>query len=359
ITATGFRLPTSKHRTQEDGKEGQFKFGLGIYFAHGKKATEYGHNVLILTDCVLGRVREMKASDTDLTAQKMHESSYDTVYFKNDESGLVNQEWTVYRSEQCLPLCIIDYDIIDESDTNEKRIIDSILQMDVCEPDHALLKQAVRGTDNQCKAALQYIGDVARILQPFAIIMLRQLLTSIGHTKVHELLKHQNDTIRILFLRALWVTGRHDESSQKFFHSVININILIESLNSTYVDIAWRACGVIANLASCVVDIRRLLTFDSVINQLLGLLKRGMQNTDKLCIITVLNLFANITCSEYKSMKEKQQLLISIDPLTDHHDEMIQEAANRFFCNIIGKGTVTPDWTKAGYKDTMMAPDLE
>ena len=107
-------------------------------------------------------------------------------------------------------------------------------------------------------------------------------------------------------------------------------------------------------------EIRHLLVTKQVLQHLMILLKRGLESQDKLCILTVLNLLANITCTEYTVMKQKTDIQEYLNQtLLDHPDEEIQEAANRYFCNIIGKGVVTPDWKQAGYHKTVSAPKLE
>ena len=113
-------------------------------------------------------------------------------------------------------------------------------------------------------------------------------------------------------------------------------------------------------MAASVQEIRHLLVTKQVLKHLMILLKRGLESQDKLCILTVVNLLANITCTEYTVMKQKTDIQQYLDQtLLDHPDKEIQEAANRFFCNIIGKGIVTSDWKRAGYQDAVSAPKLE
>ncbi len=89
-------------------------------------------------------------------------------------------------------------------------------------------------------------------------------------------------------------------------------------------------------------------------------LQRALRFQDKICIVTVLNLLANIAATEYTVMKQNSNILNYLDEhILDHPDKEIQEAGNRLFCNIIGKGVITADWQKHGYKDTMIAPWME
>ena len=65
ISNEDFRIPTSFER-YSDAAEGRRKFGKGIYFAHAKKATEYGENIVVLADCVFGRIWKETSSDSEL-----------------------------------------------------------------------------------------------------------------------------------------------------------------------------------------------------------------------------------------------------------------------------------------------------
>ncbi|CAF3500534.1 unnamed protein product [Rotaria sp. Silwood2] len=232
--------------------------------------------------------------------------------------------------------------------------------MNYLSPDYILLQQALFGTDNQCKAVLKLIGDLAHQSPPHSSIITRQLLSRIGSMKTNLLLNHQNETIRILFLRALWLSGREDEPLQIFFYQQLGPNNLIESLISGYADVSWRACGVLANMAAYIPEIRSILTTPHVVVRFKALLQQGVTTQDKLCILTIVNLLANISSTEYTTMKKEKDIQNYMnDTLMDHPDTEIQEAANRFFCNLIGKGIVTPDWKRAGYNVTAVAPDLE
>ena len=227
-------------------------------------------------------------------------------------------------------------------------------------PDHTLLQEALFGTDNQCKAVLQFISDLAKQQPSLASRAMCSLLLRAGKTKARLLLSHANETIRILFLRALWLSGRSDEMLQGIIFNQVGSDILVNLLVSGYDDLCWRACGVLANMAAVVLEVRCLLVTSQVLEHMLRLLKRGVANQDKLCLITVLNLLANIACTEYAAMKRRTDIQAYLDQtLLDHHDEEIQGAANRFFCNLIGKGTVTPDWRRAGYKEAVSAPKLD
>ena len=82
--------------------------------------------------------------------------------------------------------------------------------------------------------------------------------------------------------------------------------------------------------------------------------------TDKICILTVLNLLTNITATEHSIVKQRKDILDYVNGhLLDHPDMEIEEAGNRLFCNIIGKGIVSPDWQREGFVSTAMAPSTK
>ncbi|CAF2535192.1 unnamed protein product [Rotaria sp. Silwood2] len=285
IALEGFRIPTSFERNPENDAEGELKFGKALYFSYGKKATEYGKNTLVLTDCLLGKVQEKNQSELKLTPKIVHERGYHTIHYENSSEGPVNQEWAIFRTDQCLPVFIIDYELIDANDVIENALVDEIKTMNYLSPDYILLQQALFGTDNQCKAVLKLIGDLAHQSPPHSSIITRQLLSRIGSMKTNLLLNHQNETIRILFLRALWLSGREDEPLQIFFYQQLGPNNLIESLISGYADVSWRACGVLANMAAYIPEIRSILTTPHVVVRFKALLQQGVTTQDKLCIL--------------------------------------------------------------------------
>lgn len=360
ISGQGFRIPTSFDRDPEQPNEGELKFGKAIYFADAKKATEYGENTLVLTDIIPGRVQKKDSSELKLTPEIMQQRGYNTIHYSNPNEGLVNQEWAVYKTEQCCPLCIIRYEILDENSTSEHEVIKTITKMSHTSPNWGILHKALLGTDNQCKEALRFIGDAGRKGTSKASQLMNSLLQSLSREQVNSLLKRSNETVRILFLRALWQTGRRDNVLQSNIRKTVEWTLLLESLNSSYADVSWRACGVITNIAAVVADVRHSLVATNVLNQLMALLKRAVQFTDKICILTVLNLLANIAVTEHTVMKGKKDILDYINGnLLDHSDLEIEEAGNRLFCNIIGQGKVTSDWQQGGYKTTVMAPDIQ
>jgi hypothetical protein len=360
IGGTGFAIPISFERTSKNGAEGELKFGKAIYFAHAKKASEYGKNTFVLADCIFGRTALTDKSVLQLTPEIVHAQGYDTIHFDNAIEGPVNQEWAIYRSEQCFPLCIIEYEFLDERSANEESVINQVFKTSLTSPDYKLLRSAINGTDNQCKAVLRVIGDAGSKELPQASAIMLTLLTNITQADIEMLFKRSNETIRILFLRALWQTGRRSTDLQWIIHQRIKWALLTDALNSSYADVSWRVCGVLANMAAQVRDVRRLLTAPEVLNQLMVVLQRAVRFQDKICIVTVLNLLANIAATEYAVMKLKSHILNYLNEhILDHRDEEIQEAGNRLFCNIIGKGVVTSDWQRRGYKDTMAAPSME
>ncbi|CAF1511976.1 unnamed protein product [Rotaria sordida] len=360
ISGQGFRIPTSFDRDPTNPNEGELKFGKAIYFAEAKKATEYGKNTLVLTDCILGSVQEKDESELKLTPEIMQRRGYNTIHYSNSEEGFVNQEWAIYKTEQCYPLCIIEYEFLDPSSASEQELVEKINKMNHINPDWNILHKALIGTDNQCKEALRFIGDAGSKGTAQASRLMYLLLQNLTKEQVNALFKRPNETIRILFLRALWQTGRRDHNLQSYIHNTLDWSLLCESLHSSYADVSWRACGVITNIAAIVANVRPLLVSSDLLNQLMSLLKRAVQFTDKICILTVLNLLANIAVTEHSIMKQKKDILDYINGhLLDHHDEEIQEAGNRLFCNIIGKGTISPDWQRKGYVSTMMAPTIQ
>jgi hypothetical protein len=360
ISGQGFRIPTSFDRDPEQPNEGELKFGKAIYFAEAQKATEYGKNTLVLTDCILGSIQEKNMSELKLTPEIMQQRGYDTIHYSNWNEGLVNQEWAIYKTEQCYPLCIINYEVLDADSISEQELVDKINKMNHINPDWNILRRALTGTDNQCKEALRFIGDAGSKGTTQASVLMRSLLQSLTKEQVNSLLKRQNETVRILFLRALWQTGRCDNNLQFYIHYALDWDLLLESLHSSYADVSWRACGVITNIAAMITAIRHLLIAPNVLNQLMSLLKRAVQFQDKICILTVLNLLANIAVTEHSVMKQKNDILDYINGnLLDHRDKEIEEAGNRLFCNIIGKGTVGPDWQRGGYINTVMAPTIQ
>ncbi|CAF3192796.1 unnamed protein product [Rotaria socialis] len=360
IASEGFLIPTSFNRNPDNDAEGELKFGKAVYFAHGKKATEYGKNILVLTDCLLGKVQETNKSELKLTPEIVHKRGYHTIHYENMMEGPVNQEWAIFRKEQCLPVFIIDYEFIDANDVIESALVEQIKGMNYFSPDYVLLEQALFGTDNQCKAVLKFVGDLGHTSPRHSTMIIRALLSRTESIRMNSLLNHQNETIRILFLRALWLSGRDDAQLQSFLYQYIGPNALIESLISGYNDVSWRACGVLANMAAFIPGIRPVLTTKHAIARFKALLIEGVSFQDRLSILTVVNLMANIGCTEYIAMnKEKDIQEYLNETLMDHPDEEIQEAANRFFCNLIGKGIVTPDWQRAGYQVVALAPDLD
>ncbi|CAF4263990.1 unnamed protein product [Rotaria socialis] len=360
IASEGFLIPTSFNRNPDNDAEGELKFGKAVYFAHGKKATEYGKNILVLTDCLLGKVQETNKSELKLTPEIVHKRGYHTIHYENMMEGPVNQEWAIFRKEQCLPVFIIDYEFIDANDVIESALVEQIKGMNYFSPDYVLLEQALFGTDNQCKAVLKFVGDLGHTSPRHSTMIIRALLSRTESIRMNSLLNHQNETIRILFLRALWLSGRDDAQLQSFLYQYIGPNALIESLISGYNDVSWRACGVLANMAAFIPGIRPVLTTKHAIARFKALLIEGVSFQDRLSILTVVNLMANIGCTEYVAMnKEKDIQEYLNETLMDHPDEEIQEAANRFFCNLIGKGIGTPDWQRAGYQVVALAPDLD
>ena len=232
IAAEGFMIPTSFKRNPENDAEGELKFGKALYFAHGKKATEYGKNILVLTDCNLAKVQKKETAELKLTPDIVHRRGYHTIHYENSQEGQVNQEWAIYDTDQCLPLYIIDYEIIDDSDLIENAVIDRIRTMSSISPDHDLLQQALFGTDNQCKAVLKFVGDLANQSARQSRAIMHSLLLQAGTPDTNLLLRHPNETIRILFLRALWLSGRSDREFQVFLYQHMGPNMLIESLVS-------------------------------------------------------------------------------------------------------------------------------
>lgn len=359
IRSQGFKIPDSFERSSS-GAEGELKFGKAIYFAHTKKATEYGKNILVLTDCLLGKVQEKSSSVLKLTPEIVHRSGHDTIHFYSADEGHINQEWAIYRTDQCLPLCIIEYEMVNENDLNESVLIQSIHSMAHHAPDYQVLQSALFGTDNQCKAVLNYVTGTC-FESPFLASQLTYgLLSRIPKENIEKLLNHQNETIRILFLRLLWHIGRRDPNIQFFFYHYFKFQTLINLLQSSYTDVSWRACGVLANMAACVADVRRTLTSQQILNTSQQLLQRSLTTYDKTCTLAVLNLLANVACSEFETMKKNEQLRNYINEnVLDHIDEDIKDAGNRFFCNMIVKGKPTRDWLQAGYQETALAPDLK
>lgn len=360
ISGQGFRIPSNFQRSEQDINEGELKFGKAIYFGEAKKATEYGENTLVLADCILGRIQEKNESELQLTPSDVHARGYHTIHYYDKDNGLVNQEWAIYKSEQCYPLCIIDYEFLDANRLSEEALVKQIKSMNHSYPTWEIIYKGLMGTDNQCKEALRFIGDAGKNLSSKASTLMHSLLSCLSQNKINSLLKHPNETIRILFLRALWQTGRLDNNVQLDIQRTVDWSLLTESLHSGYADISWRACGVIANMAAVVIPIRPLLTSCEILNQLTVVLKRAVQFEDKICILTILNLLANVAASQYTIMKHKTDILNYVNQnLLDHHDEQIQEAGNRLFCNIIGKGTLSIDWQRGGYKATQMAPPID
>ena len=360
ISGTGFRIPESFDRDPTNPSEGELKFGKAIYFAHTKKATEYGESTLVLTDVILGRVQEKNESELKLTPEAMQRRGYNTIHYSNSNEGFINQEWAVYKPEQCHPLCIITYEILDENNISEQTLVEKITKMSHASPDWNILRKALNGTDNQCKEALRFIGDAGSKGTAHASTLMQTLLQSFNKGTVNSFLVRPNETVRILFLRALWQTGRRDQNLQIPIYQKVEWSSLIESLDSSYADVSWRACGVITNIAAMISEVRHSLVAPAVLNQLMSLLKRAVQFTDKICILTVLNLLANVAVTEHNVMKGKNDILDYINgTLLDHNDEEIQEAGNRVFCNIIGKGTVSADWHRGGYSSTVMAPTIQ
>lgn len=360
IGGQGFTIPTTFERSKNNGAEGELKFGKAIYFAHAKKASEYGKNIFVLSDCIFGRTQLTDKSELKLTPDIVHGRGFDTIHFQNVNEGLVNQEWAIYRSEQCFPLAVIEYEFLDEHSASEQSVIDQIIKMSIASPDYGLLKLAINGTDNQCKAVLRFIGDAGSKQLPGITNLMSNFLWRLSSTEVNMLFKRTNETIRILFLRALWQTGRRNANIQQIICQRINWSLLTEALNSSYADVSWRVCGVLTNMTAQVKNVHRLLTSQQILNQLMAILQRAILFHDKICIVTVLNLLANIAATEYTVMKQKTNILNYLNEhILDHQDEEIQEAGNRLFCNIIGKGVITTDWQKHGYKDTMIAPSME
>ena len=360
ISGQGFRIPTSFERSTEYEEEGELKFGKAIYFAETKKATEYGEKILVLADCIVGRVQEKDESELKLTPETMQRRGYDTIHYYNRGEGFINQEWAIYKTEQCYPLCIIEYEFLGADSASEREIVEKVKRMSHIAPDWNILWKAVNGTDNQCKEALRFIGDAGKKGTRQASRLMSSLLTALTKEQANSLLRQPNETIRILFLRALWQTGRCDHNLLSSMYKVLDWSLLCEALRSSYADVSWRACGVITNIAAITTNVRHTLVQSSVLNQLMSLLQRAVQFEDKICILTVLNLLANIAVTEHAVMKQKRDILDYINGyLLDHHDQGIQEAGNRVFCNIIGKGTVTSDWKRGGYTNTQVAPTIE
>lgn len=142
IGAQGFAIPTTFERSQKDDAEGELKFGKAIYFAHAKKASDYGKNIFVLTDCIFGRTKLTNESEI------VHDQGYDTIHFSNVNDGLINQEWAIYKSDQCLPLSIIEYELLDEHNDNEQLVINEVVKMNINRPNYTLLRRAFNGTDN-------------------------------------------------------------------------------------------------------------------------------------------------------------------------------------------------------------------
>ncbi|CAF0817734.1 unnamed protein product [Adineta steineri] len=360
ISGQGFRIPESFNRNSEDESEGELKFGTAIYFAEAKKATEYGKNTLVLADCILGRIEEKDVSELKLTPSIGHERGYDTIYYNNHQEGIVSQEWAIYRSDQCYPLCIIDYEFLDINNSSEDVLLNYIKTMNPMFPDLYAIHQALTGTENQCKEALRFIGDTAKNNLLLESRIASSLLATLSNGQIGTLLKHPNETVRILFLRALWQIGQRDRSPELYVHLIFHWKLLIESLQSGYTDVSWRACGVLTNMAAVITHVRKALISSEVLNQLMLLLKRAVQFEDKTCVLTVLHLMANIAVSEHEIMKQQKNILDYVNQnLLDHNDIEIQEAGNRLFCNIIGKGNLSADWKRGGYKDVAVAPTID
>ncbi|CAF1498593.1 unnamed protein product [Adineta steineri] len=360
ISGQGFRIPESFERNDENGKEGELKFGKAIYFANAKKATEYGKNILVLADCILGRIEEKHVSELKLTPSIIHQRGYDTIHYNDYEKGIDNQEWAVYRADQCYPLCIIEYEFLDINNSSEDVLLNSIKKMSPMFPNSNVIRQALTGTENQCKEALRFIGDAAKNNSLSVSTVTSWLRTSLSKDQVGTLLKHPNETVRILFLRALWQIGQRDRSPELYVHLIFHWKLLIESLQSGYTDVSWRACGVLTNMAAVITHVRKALISSEVLNQLMLLLKRAVQFEDKTCVLTVLHLMANIAASEHEIMKQQKNILDYVNQnLLDHNDIEIQEAGNRLFCNIIGKGILSADWKRGGYKDVAVAPTID
>jgi len=295
-----------------------------------------------------------------LTPDDMKRRGYHTIHYYNPDEGINNQEWAIYSAAQCNPLCIIEYEIFGSDRSSEQVLVNKVKTMSHIFPDWNVVYQALIGTENQCKQALIFIGDAGSKGTSKASELMRSLLTSLTKDQLALLLKQPNETIRILLLRALWQTGRRDHNLQVYIHKAFDWSLVIQSLQSGYADVSWRACGVITNIAAIVTDVRSSLVLPEVLNQLMAILKRAVQFQDKICILTVLNLLANVTSMQHSVMKQKKDILDYVNSnLLDHPDEEIELAGNRLFCNIIGKGMISRDWQQGGYTTTAMAPNLK
>ena len=74
IASQGFKIPTSFERNGDNNAEGNLKFGKAMYFAFGKKASEYGKNTLVLTDCLLGKVEKKVIAELEPHARSSSSS---------------------------------------------------------------------------------------------------------------------------------------------------------------------------------------------------------------------------------------------------------------------------------------------
>jgi len=66
IQKYGLKLPTEFER-QEEGAEGELSFGKAIYLSsYSSKAACYGDEVILVCDVVLGRVKVLNKTSTNL-----------------------------------------------------------------------------------------------------------------------------------------------------------------------------------------------------------------------------------------------------------------------------------------------------
>lgn len=351
ISSQGFSIPTIFE--QNEAEEEELKFGQAIYFAHAKKASDYGKNIFILTDCIIGRTKLTNESEKKLTPEIIHHQGYDTICYSNTNKNLTDQEWAIYRSDQCFPLAIIDYELLDQYGNNEQIVINEMLKMNLKHPNYNLLRNALNGTDNQCQAMLKLITNAISKNLPGADILIYEFLWKMTQKEKIKLFKHDNETIQILFLKLLWQISRCINGGSTFIRFCIDFPLLIEILNSNYAEVSWRVCGILTNMAAQIIDIRHTLTEPQVLNQLLFILQRTVRSQNKTGTITVLNLVTNIISTKYNIIEQKFDILNYLNKhILNHSDKEIQTAGNQLLSNINGEGIIITDFQKHTKKDT-------
>lgn len=204
---------------------------------------------------------------------------------------------------------------------------------------------------------LKFIGDGVSKQVPKATNLMINFLWKTTAAEINMLFGRKNETIHILFLRLLWQTGRRTNGFQPIVYQCINWTLLTGALNSSYIDVSWRVCGVLADMAARIIYVRHRLAEPQVLNQLIVVLERAVRFRHKTCTVTVLNLLANIVATKCDVMKQKMDIFYDLNSYIVYQDDKnIQEAANRLFDNINGKEIISTDWQRHSSKNTTTTP---